>query len=286
MHCVLYVCKNFSYEYYLAICAVLCDCIMILLLLCVCVHISVQLADLRVDADILQKSLSRDSIANRDPCLIDEGCLVAVHPDGTVIDDSAQRRQLVRFSTRIWNTGDENVHIGRPPMREGEGPAPNGTAVDPWWEYAGCHGHYHIRDLARHELFRADTGEQIELVGGMKTGFCMRDNVCRNGASQRYTCNDQGITTGCADHYGSHLPCQWIDFTDVPPGLYKLRVTVNVDRFIPESNYTNNAVVVQFDSRLLPVFVPPLSPVIYGLAIGATLLVCSSLAIVAYCYAL
>ena len=257
-----------------------------LLLLCIYVHLSTQLPDLRVDADVVRKSLSHDSIANNDACLIDEGCLVATHPNGSVVDDSAQRRHLVRFSTRIWNLGDSNVHIGRAPMREGTGPAPNGTVVDPWWEYAGCHGHYHIRDLARHELFRADTDEQIELIGGMKTGFCMRDNLCIGGAVQHYTCDNQGITAGCADHYGSHLPCQWIDFTDVPPGEYVLRITVNADRLIPESNYTNNAVSVRFDSRLLPLFVAPTSPAVYGLAIGIALVLSIVFVLILYCYAL
>ena len=33
-----------------------------------------------------------------------------------------------------------------------------------------------------------------------------------------------GISAGCADVYGDHLDCQWIDISDVPLGTYTFKV--------------------------------------------------------------
>jgi len=38
--------------------------------------------------------------------------------------------------------------------------------------------------------------------------------------------------------------CQWLDITDVAPGAYSLRVTINPDRVLTESNYDNNETTV------------------------------------------
>ena len=46
----------------------------------------------------------------------------------------------------------------------------------------------------------------------------------------------------CGDLYGSHLDCQWIDITDVPLGTYTLRLRVNPDYLVLESDYKNNEV--------------------------------------------
>ncbi len=44
----------------------------------------------------------------------------------------------------------------------------------------------------------------------------------------------------CGDLYKADLDCQWIDITDVPSGLYDLRLIVNPDYLIPESDHDNN----------------------------------------------
>ena len=41
----------------------------------------------------------------------------------------------------------------------------------------------------------------------------------------------------CGDLYSRHLDCQWIDVTDVPPGIYILRLLVNPDNLVLESDY-------------------------------------------------
>jgi len=240
------------------------------------------LPDLVVDGDVLRDSLALDSISNSDPCLLVEGCLLAAHPDGSPFVDATTRRRLLRFSTRVWNVGTADVLLGRAPAPDGAGPAPPGTDVAPWWEYSGCHRHYHLNGYAVHRLLRVDSKARVEQVGGSKTGFCARDNVCRRGAKPQFDCSHQGISVDCADHYGSELPCQWLDLSDVVDGRYTLEVVVNEARLIAESNYSNNVARVDFDTSELRSFNDPQTAGIVSasvfagvLAIGVVVWLCA-----------
>ena len=115
------------------------------------------------------------------------------------------------------------------------------------------------------------SNEQIEEVGGTKTGFCARDNVCRGTKSPHFTCDDQGISAGCADHYGAELACQWVDVTDVEPWrTVTLEITVNEGHLLAESNYSNNKASVTFTVSELSEFHDPYhaGPVVGGIVIA------------------
>ena len=60
----------------------------------------------------------------------------------------------------------------------------------------------------------------------------------------RFSCGtgNQGISVNCGDLYGRYLDCQWIDITDVPHGFYLLRLIVNPDSLVPETDHANNIV--------------------------------------------
>jgi hypothetical protein len=109
--------------------------------------------------------------------------------------------------------------------------------------------HYHFDNYAAYEL-RDDSGP---VATGHKQAFCLLDLYgWAWGGNGTYDCGNQGISRGFADIYDSSLPCQWIDVTDVPPGDYTLRISLNNPpngsntRFINERNYDNNIAEVPF----------------------------------------
>ena len=119
------------------------------------------------------------------------------------------------------------------------------------YHYSGCHDHYHFDEFARYEL---RDGDKIAATGH-KQAFCMLDTVSWAWPTElpTFDCANQGISRGFSDFYESGLPCQWIDITDVAPGPYTLKITLNQPRqgsalpVLNERDYTNNtfeAVVV------------------------------------------
>jgi hypothetical protein len=165
-------------------------------------------------------------------CAIVEGCVAAPGD-----------RRLLRFSTQTPNVGDADMIMGDPTGR-------------PEFHYSACHGHYHFEGYARYELLDS-TGAVA--ATGHKQAFCLLDLSPLPGTSTppRFHCGFQGISAGWSDVYGSGLDCQWVDITGVAPGAYSLRITVNGDHTLPESDYGNNTVEV-------PVTIPEDVPVVPG----------------------
>lgn len=184
----------------------------------------------------------------------------------SVIEGHAEpgTRELLRFTFNSPNLGTGDLVIGRP-------------ADHPeWFEWGQCHGHYHFREYADYRLWTAEgypqwlaaraqdptaTPAQVladnphletYFVAGHKQGFCVIDLVPVTlfvGVGGKYfSCSsNQGISVAWADEYSKFLDGQWIDITDVAPGLYVLEAEVNAERLYEESFYANNfaAVAVQ-----------------------------------------
>jgi hypothetical protein len=126
-------------------------------------------------------------------------------------------RRLLRFDTVILNSGDGDLVVGNR--------SDPGNPYAEYFYYAGCHGHYHIRDFTIYELLTPD-GQQV--VRGEKQGFCFEDSFKYGpNKSSGYNCENQGITSGWGDWYYKQLPGQWIDITGVPEGTYIVRATIN-----------------------------------------------------------
>jgi hypothetical protein len=179
-------------------------------------------ADLWVDRDRVMSSLTQEfhyfDAAN---CALVERCV-----------NAAGTRRLLRFDTRTPNTGGADMYLG-PPSR-----------TNPYFEYSTCHNHYHFNTYANYELLNADG---TIAATGHKQAFCLIDLDHYDApASQpaHYNCGDQGIQRGFADIYGSGLDCQWVDITDVPAGSYLLRIRLNEEHILNESDYGNNSVEV------------------------------------------
>ena len=118
------------------------------------------------------------------------------------------------------------------------------------------HEHWHLIPFERYELRRAGTTASVGR--DVKTGFCLGDrydskrrlarkpskNVFRSRCGLRsphLLGLRQGISVGYGDDYDPTLEGQYVELTGLADGRYVLRHTVNADRRLLESDYSNNA---------------------------------------------
>jgi hypothetical protein len=135
------------------------------------------------------------------------------------------QRDLLRFDTVTMNQGNADLVVGVPGSDMG------------FWVWSDCHGHYHFSQYSSYEL----VGPTGVVATGRKQAFCLEDtDNISSGHGAQFTCSYQGISMGWADTYSTALPCQWIDITGVPPGDYTLRITINPEHILLESDYSNN----------------------------------------------
>jgi len=179
--------------------------------------------DLEIDQPGIKNSMIVETLQNADQCAVNEGCLSGYN-----------KRYILKFTTRIWNKGDQDYFIGRTPD------SPQQATAQFKWD--DCHEHWHYYGYAEYLLYDIN-GNPVPI--GFKNGFCVEDLECPNNNMYKYTCQNMGITKGCADVYDRDLDCQWIDLTDVDTGRYSFVVRVNYDRSPDalghvETNFDNN----------------------------------------------
>jgi len=135
-------------------------------------------------------------------------------------------RRLLRFTTAISNIGNADFRPFIPKES---------------WQWHACHQHYHSMETFSHfEIFDM-TGKRV--VEGHKASFCLEDNDCEN-VEEKYKCDnygDQGISAGCKDIYYYNIDCQWMDITDLTPGVYVFKMAINPEYKVPEITFENNA---------------------------------------------
>ncbi|KAF1549867.1 Protein-lysine 6-oxidase, partial [Eudyptes schlegeli] len=164
-------------------------------------------------------------------CAAEENCLASSAYRGDVRD--YDNRVLLRFPQRVKNQGTSDFLPSRPRYS---------------WEWHSCHQHYHSMDeFSHYDLLDASSHRKV--AEGHKASFCLEDTSCDYGYYRRYACtaHTQGLSPGCYDTYNADIDCQWIDITDVKPGNYILKVSVNPSYLVPESDYSNN--IVRCDIR-------------------------------------
>ncbi|KAF7250276.1 Protein-lysine 6-oxidase [Varanus komodoensis] len=190
------------------------------------------LPDLVPDPYYIQAStyVQRTSMYNL-RCAAEENCLASSAYRGDVRD--YDNRVLLRFPQRVKNQGTSDFLPSRPRYS---------------WEWHSCHQHYHSMDeFSHYDLLEASSHRRV--AEGHKASFCLEDTSCDYGYYRRYACtaHTQGLSPGCYDTYNADIDCQWIDITDVKPGNYILKVSVNPSYLVPESDYSNN--IVRCDIR-------------------------------------
>ncbi|GIX80234.1 hypothetical protein CDAR_610311 [Caerostris darwini] len=144
-------------------------------------------------------------------CAMEENCLAseAYKLDKNDYGYLYEQRRLLRFTARIGNVGTTDFRPFLPKHA---------------WQWHMCHLHYHSMEVFAHFDVINSRGEKV--AEGHKASFCLEDNNCLPGVEKKYACanyGDQGISVGCSDTYLHTVDCQWVDITDLQPGLYNFK---------------------------------------------------------------
>ncbi|XP_022671247.1 lysyl oxidase homolog 2-like isoform X2 [Varroa destructor] len=187
-----------------------------------------ELPDLVIDKDELERSTYlEDRQLTFLTCAMEENCLSSSAYEIADHDRFYFSRRLLRFTTRVANTGSISF---RPFLPKDQ------------WIWHACHQHYHSMEVFAHYDVVNATGQKV--AEGHKASFCLEDNFCDQTTTQVYACanyGDQGISVGCVDTYLHNIDCQWVDVTDIPVGNYTFKVKINPDYKLAEATFDNNA---------------------------------------------
>ncbi|KAB0795476.1 hypothetical protein PPYR_12315 [Photinus pyralis] len=193
------------------------------------------MSDLAVDAgELMRTAHLQDTQMFFLQCAMEENCLAshAYKIQKESSDWHLETRRLLRFTATILNIGTADFRPYLPKSM---------------WEWHMCHMHYHSMEVFA--TFDVYDWNGVKVAEGHKASFCLEDNQCLPGVEKRYACanyGDQGISVNCSDIYKHNVDCQWVDVTDIEPGVYTLKVAVNPEFKIGEMSFENNAAVCTF----------------------------------------
>ena len=196
---------------------------------------------------------------------------VEVAPDGTEL-------LALRFEGYVTNLGGGPLDLsGNPQLSD---PA-DLTSHDVWqraltasgnwvqltqppvlYETADTHNHFHLMGVMAYSLW--DETGTLQIRPSEKIGFCLVDtehllarhsqpsvqgydqseleNCMRNKPDAQYL--RMGVSAGWRDTYDRDMVFQWVDVSDVTPGVYRIGVQADPNDVVVESDETNNGVAL------------------------------------------
>lgn len=173
------------------------------------------------------------------------------------LQTTSDGRVLLRFSTTTSNVGagplelvakqisGDKQQVDQRVYREGGGYTDYFAG---WFAYHPEHQHFHFENYADYSL-QLDGAPGASLRTGSKTTFCIVDSTRINtrlpGAPNKAvytTCGNQvqGMSVGWGDRYLWDLVGQELDITGLPDGIYVLRIIVDPQDRLLESDETDN----------------------------------------------
>ncbi|XP_067007855.2 lysyl oxidase homolog 2 [Anabrus simplex] len=161
-------------------------------------------------------------------CAMEENCLAtgAYKLQAENGNWHLETRRLLRFTARILNAGTADFRPAVPKHL---------------WEFHQCHMHYHSMEVFA--TFDILDSKGTKVAEGHKASFCLEDNQCMPGVKPFYFCanfGDQGISVNCSDIYRHNIDCQWVDISELEPGLYTFKVAINSEFKVGEMSFENN----------------------------------------------
>lgn len=195
----------------------------------VCVDV---MADLVIDhLEIMRTAHLEDRQLYSLQCAMEENCVAseAYRIQKENPGWHLETRRLLRFTARILNTGTTDFRPFVPKHL---------------WEFHQCHMHYHSMEVFA--TFDVLNPQGVKVAEGHKASFCLEDNQCMPGVHPFYACanfGDQGISVNCSDIYRHNIDCQWVDISELDPGMYTFKVSINPEFKVAEMTFENNAAV-------------------------------------------
>jgi hypothetical protein len=195
-------------------------------------------------------------------------------------------RLLLRFAGFVHNRGSGPLEISgsrasgstrmtvtqRILLSSGTSRSQAAPAADLIYETADGHNHWHLMRAARYSLW--NSAQSAEVAPATKVGFCLEDTeriettgpsspVYRGDSTGNRFCESnrpnatslvEGISAGWRDEYHNRLAFQWVDVSEVQPGVYWLHSEIDPQNVLVESDDSNQAAWAS-SSTTIPGFV-------------------------------
>lgn len=181
---------------------------------------------------------------------------------------------VMKFTGYVTNAGPGPLDIFGNPQEAMYQRAWNGTD----WENVGQplvqfensdgHNHFHLMEIMRYSLWNEDKSAQV--APGAKIGFCLLDSesLGTTSAAPVYGQVDEcrannpgatdlhmGISAGYRDEYHAGISLQWIDVSELRPGIYWLAAESDPFGRIVEANEGNNGITFAERSNIVEGYV-------------------------------